>query len=67
MGLWSSRYGLLPDTLLSSGEINGNWGFVKEAVGNTIHRSDLPALTFLIFTKAATPLLRVDGEMWGCG
>lgn len=52
---------------MSSGERNGNWGFVKEAVGNTIHRSDLPALTFLIFTKAATPLLRVDGEMWGCG
>ena len=67
VGLWSSRYGLFPVSLLSSGERNGNWGFVGEAVGNAIHRSDLPALTFLIFAKAATALLRAGGEMWGCG
>lgn len=67
VGLRSSRYGLFPESLLSSGERNGNWGFVGEVVGNAIHRIDFPALTFLIFTKAATALLRADGEIWGCG
>lgn len=64
---WSSRYGLSPESLLSSGERNGNWGFVAEVVGNATCRCDLPALTFLIFAKAAAALLRADGETWGCG
>lgn len=67
VGLWSSRYGLFPESLLSSGERNGNWGSMEEVLGNAVRRSDLPSLTFFIFAKAATALLRAHGEMWGCG
>lgn len=45
---------------MSSDKINGKWGFVGEAVGHAILRSDLPALTFLMFVKVATALLRAE-------
>lgn len=49
--LWSSRYGHFSESLISSDKINGKLGFVGEVVGHAILRSDLPALTFLMFTK----------------
>lgn len=58
--LWSSRYGHFPESLMSSDKINGKWGFVGEAVGHAILRSDLSALTFLMFTRVATALLRAE-------
>lgn len=58
--LWSNRYGHFPESLMSSDKINGKWGFVEEAEVHAILRSDLPALTFLMFTKMATTLLRAE-------
>lgn len=63
--LWSSRYGHLPESLMNSDKINGKWGFVGEAVGHAILRSDLPALIFLMFTKVAIALLREKCEAVG--
>lgn len=58
--LWSSRHRHFLESLMSSDKINGKWGFVGEAVGHAILRSDLPALTFLMFVKVATALLRAE-------
>lgn len=61
--LWSSRYGLFLESLLSSGERSGNCRFMGKAVADAIHRSDLPALTFLIFAKVETTPLRAHGKL----
>lgn len=42
VALWSSRYGLFLESLLSSGERSGNCRFTGKAVADAIHRSDLP-------------------------